>query len=240
MFRTLRCSKTMFGLVAAMLLAAGCGPGARATPAEGTASPAPQATPDASQLLRKSIAAMQATKGYKFDVQAIHRFTFEGNQQTLRYQGSGTMEASGDFQWELHGQVDIFFKAARAAGKTQCWDTRGPIEPCTETWGGLRAGTSPYLVIRYLHYSRPAGSVSRVALGGQDNYRIPFTPALEQVSALGSAYAKALEGVRSVRGEVWVEPTTTLPHQIQVEVEFNSKGREGQMQETLVFSNYRN
>lgn len=202
-------------LALAVFLAACGGSQGKAGSTAPAASPTP---PSVSAALARAVQELEQAQRYRFSVQEVHYWSYDGQEQEWRFQGEGEAKRPG-FTSRLEGPADTIFIVQIADGKVSAWDTRGEVVGANTAFGGPRPGAAPYTVISYLRNYGQVGDLSIAEVDGRPAYRVTFEPSLEKMAALDTSHAQAMAKVQSVKGELWIGRDSGTPIKEKVEVE---------------------
>ncbi|MCL4367751.1 MAG: hypothetical protein M1358_07130 [Chloroflexi bacterium] len=181
----------------------------------------------------ESVGKFNDLQSYQFDVSAVLKNT------VWTYKGSGAFAKPDRMQWTLEGRADVVFHVVGAAGKVFCADSRGEnTRDCSFAFGGPLPGSSPYTIVAYLKNAEQVGTLDEKTIGGVPHDHVTFSPSLPKVSSLDAGHSRALSGVSSVLGEIWIDKKSRLPVRENVEVKTSSGSAEETVEMTLVFSKF--
>ena len=214
--------RAWLGLLALIIIAAPMG-------CRGYADPA---------ILTQAVGKLQAAQSYRFTISAVHRWSFEGQEQEYSFSGSGAY-SSDRFQSHMEGPVDTFFWVEIIGDTVQARDARGDVPGPPTTFGGPGPGTAPYTVIHYLINLGEVEGAGTATLSGIDAYHYRFWPQMTAITALDEAHMEAMKRVKKVEGEAWVDKKENIILQEKVKVDFlNPQGETESVTMTVSFSHF--
>jgi len=189
-------------------------------------------------ILTQGAAKLATAQSYRFTVEAVHRWRFEGREQEYSFSGSGAYSA-GRFQSQMEGPADTFYWVEIMGDSVRARDTQGDIPNPPTPFGGPGPGTAPYTVIHYLINLGEVKGAGTATLSGTDTYHYRFWPQMTAMTAMDEAHMQAMKQVKKVEGEAWVDKKENIVLQEKVKVDFvNPLGEPESVTMTVSFSHF--